>query len=61
MANKKFPKTGDKVKVINCKRAQQYKDRVFTVKRAPFICDRQIVATLDGLRGYIPIKNLEIV
>ena len=61
MANKRFPKTGDKVKFINCKRAKQYGDKEFTIKRAPFICDRQLVATLEGLRGYIPIKNLEIV
>ena len=61
MANKRFPKTGDKVKFVNCKKAKQYEGKQFIVKRAPFVCDRQLVATVEGLRGYIPIKNLEIV
>lgn len=61
MSNTRFPKAGDIVKLINCKRAKQYEGKQFTVKRAPFVCDRQIVAVLDGIRGYIPIKNLEII
>lgn len=61
MANTRFPKAGDTVKLINCKRAEQYQGKEFIVKRAPFVCDRQLVAVLNGLRGYIPIKNLEII
>ncbi|MBS6486395.1 hypothetical protein [Veillonella sp.] len=61
MANTRFPKAGDTVRIINCKRAEQYQGKEFIVKRAPFVCDRQKVAVIDGLRGYIPIKNLEII
>lgn len=61
MANKRLPKAGDTVKLVNCKRAEQYGDKEFKIKRSPFVCDRQLVATVEGLRGYIPIKNLEIV
>lgn len=61
MANKRFPEAGDKVKIVNCKRAEKYKDKEMTVKRAPFIFDREIVAQLDGVRAYVPVRNLEIV
>ena len=61
MANRRFPQSGDTVKLINCKRAEQYGDKKFKVKRAPFVFDRQMVVALEGIRGYIPIKNLEII
>ena len=47
MANKRFPKAGDTVKLINCKKAEQYQGKEFIVKRAPFVCDRQLVAVLN--------------
>lgn len=63
MANKRMLKAGDKVKLIKCKRAESktYKGKEFTVKRAPFIFDRDIVAEIRGVRGYIPVRYLEIV
>lgn len=59
--NKRFPKKGDTVKIVNCKLADKYKDRELTVKRAPFVFDRQIVVQIEGIRVYFPIKNLEII
>lgn len=61
MSNTRFPKAGDIVKLINYKKAEQYQGKEFIVKRAPFVCDRQLVAVLNGIMGYIPIKNLEII
>lgn len=61
MANKRFPKVGDKVKIVNCKRAEKYKGKEILVKKAAFVFDRDIVAQLEGVKTYIPIRNLEIV
>lgn len=61
MANKRFPKVGETVKLVNCARAKKYKDKTFKIKRAPFVVDRDIAAELEGLRGYIPVRYLEIV
>jgi hypothetical protein len=61
MANSRLPKAGDKVKIVNCKRAEKYKDKEMTVKRSPFIFDRDIVAQLDGVRAYVPVRNLKII
>lgn len=61
MSNKKLPKAGDKVKIVNCRAAKTYKDRIFTVKASPHVFDRKLVAVLDGCRGYFEAKNLEIV
>lgn len=61
MANNRFPKVGDKVKIVNCKRAEKYKGKEMIVKRASFLFDREIVAQLDGVRTYIPVRNLEII
>lgn len=59
--NKRFPKKGDIVRIVNCKLADQYKDKELIVKRAHFVFDRQIVVQIEGIRVYIPIKNLEII
>jgi hypothetical protein len=61
MANKRLPQKGDKVKLINCKDAEKYKDRIFTVKASPYIMNRKLVAVLTELRGYYNPKHLEIV
>lgn len=61
MANKRFPKIGDKVKIINCKRAEKYKDQVMTVTKSSFVFDRDIVVQLEGVKGYISTRNLEII
>ena len=61
MANKRFPKVGDKVKIVNCKRAEKYKGKEILVKKSAFVFDRDIVAQLEGVKTYIPIRNLEIV
>lgn len=61
MANKRLPKKDDKVKLINCKEAEKYKDRTFTVKASPYIMNRKIVVCLKEIRGYYQPKNLEIV
>lgn len=61
MPNKRFPKVGETVKLINCERAKKYKDKTFKVKRAPFVVDRDIAVEVEGLRGYIPVRYLDIV
>ncbi|MEX0049563.1 hypothetical protein AB2T85_02855 [Clostridium butyricum] len=61
MANKRLPRAGDKVKIINCKAALKNKDRVFTVKASPYVIDRKLVVVLNGIRGYFEAKHLEIV
>ncbi|CAG9705738.1 hypothetical protein [Clostridium neonatale] len=61
MANRRFPKVGETVRLINCERAKKYKDKVFKVKRAPFVVDRDIAAEVEGVRGYIPVRYLEII
>lgn len=61
MANKRFPQAGDKVKIVNCKRAEKYRNKEILVKKSAFVFDRDIVAQLEGVKTYIPIKNLEIV
>lgn len=61
MAKNRFPKVGDKVKIVNCKRADKYKGKEILVKKSAFVFDRDIVAQLDGVKSYIPIRNLEII
>lgn len=61
MANKRLPQIGDKVKLINCKEAEKYKDRNFTVKASPYIMNKKLVVVLKELRGYYNPKHLEIV
>ncbi|WP_244832979.1 hypothetical protein [Clostridium sp. BJN0001] len=61
MSNRRLPKVGDTVILKGCPNAITYKDKKFKVKRAPFLFNKKIVAQLSGLRGYVPIKNLEIV
>lgn len=60
MTNKRFPKAGDKVKIVNWRRAEKYKDKVMVVKKSAFVFDRNIVAEIEGIKAYIPIKNLQI-
>jgi hypothetical protein len=61
MGNKRLPKKDDKVKITNCKNAEKYKDRIFTVKASPYIMNKKIVVVLKEIRGYFEVKNLEIV
>ena len=61
MANRRFPKCEDMVKIIKGNKAKTYENWELKVKRAPFVFDRDIVAQLEGVRGYVSIKNLEIV
>lgn len=61
MGNKTLPKQDDKVKIINCKEEQKYKDKIFTVKASPYIMNRKAVVILKEIRGYFEAKNLEIV
>ena len=61
MANKRLPQKDHKVKLINCKEAEKYKDRTFTVKASPYIMNRKVVVLLKEIRGYYQPKNLEIV
>lgn len=58
MANSRFPRTGDKVKILNSKK---HKDRIFTVKQGPVLFDRHLAVVLREIRGYYNIKNLQIV
>ena len=61
MANNRFPKVGDKVKIIDCKRAEKYNGKEILVKKSAFVFDRDIVAQLEGVKTYIPVRNLEII
>lgn len=61
MANKRLPRVGDKVRIVNCKAALKNENKVFTVKASPYVMDRKLVAVLDGVRGYFEAKNLEII
>ncbi len=61
MANKKFPKVGDRVKIVNCKRAEKYKNQIMEVTKSSFVFDRDIVAELKGVKAYVPARNLEII
>lgn len=61
MANKRLPQKNDKVKIVNCRAAKQYTDRIFEVTGCPYIMDRRVVASLKGLHGYFEVKNLEII
>lgn len=61
MGNKRLPKQGDKVKIVNCKAALRYRDKHFTVKASPYVMDRKLVVVLNEIRGYFEAKNLEIV
>ncbi|MVX62260.1 hypothetical protein GKZ28_00910 [Clostridium chromiireducens] len=61
MANNRFPKVGDKVKIIDCKRAEKYNGKEILVKKSAFVFDREIVAQLEGVKTYIPVRNLEII
>lgn len=58
MANSRFPRTGDKVKILNSKK---HKDRIFTVKQGPVLFDRHLAVVLKEIRGYYNIKNLKII
>lgn len=58
MANSRFPRTGDKVKILNSKK---HKDRIFTVKQGPVLFDRHLAVVLKEVRGYYNIKNIQIV
>lgn len=58
MANSRFPRTGDKVKILNSKK---HKDRIFTVKQGLVLFDRHLAVVLREIRGYYNIKNLQIV
>lgn len=61
MGNKRFPKVGDKVKIINCKRAEKYKSKEMIVKKSAFVFDRDIVVQLEGAKAYVPVRDLEII
>lgn len=58
MANSRFPRVGDKVAIINCKK---HKDKIFTVKQGPVLFDRHLAVVLKEIRGYYNIKNLKII
>lgn len=58
MANSRFPRAEDKVKILNSKK---HKDRIFTVKQGPVLFDRHLAVVLKEIRGYYNIKNLQIV
>lgn len=60
MANKRLPRENDKVKLVNCKDAERYKDRTFTVKASPYIVNKKVVVTLKEIRGYYRPKHLNI-
>lgn len=61
MANRRLPKRGDIVKIVKGNKAKTYENRELKIKGAPFVFDRDIVAQLEGVRGYVSVKNLEIV
>lgn len=63
MGNRRTPQVGDKVILINCKKAESkcYKDKELRVKQAPFVFDRDIVAEVENVKSYVPVRNLEIV
>lgn len=61
MANKRLPRKDDKVKLINCKEAEKYEGKVFTVQASPHIMNKKIVVKLKELRGYYQPKYLKII
>lgn len=48
MANRRFPQSGDKVKIVNCKASKANEGKEFIVKAGPYIIDRKAVVLLKG-------------
>lgn len=54
-------KIGDKVKMINCLEADEYKDKVWVVRSEPFeMCGSKVIL-LEGKRGGFDTDCLELV
>lgn len=60
MANRRFPRKGDKVTLIGIKVKPKDKEKQFEVNCNPFIKDKQIMVMLKGKSHAFNIKNLEI-
>lgn len=60
MANKRFPRTGDTV-LVDHNEFKKFKGRKLKVIHGPLIVNRKIVVQVKGIRGYVPVKYLQIV
>lgn len=60
MANRRFPRKGDKVTLEGIKVKPKDKGKQFEVNCNPFIKDKQIMVMLKGKSHAFNIKNLEI-
>ncbi|WP_315074453.1 hypothetical protein [uncultured Clostridium sp.] len=59
MANKRLVKINDKVKFVNCKEANRYDNRTFTVK-GRCVLNKKFLVTLNEVKGQFEGKHLEI-
>lgn len=61
MANKRFPRKGDQVKLINKNYIALYGTGIFEVVKGAYQFDRDIVVDLKGINIKIPARCVQII